>query len=82
MNESLDNAVVILKDLQTDSTLPKNVRLSVGRIIDFLANTDEELSIRINRAMQELEEISSDINVQAYSRTQIYHVVNLLENSL
>lgn len=83
MNEQeITNALAILSDLESDTQLPKNVRSSVTRIIGFLKNSDEDISIRVDKAMQELEEICSDINVQAYSRTQIYHVVSMLENSL
>jgi uncharacterized protein (UPF0147 family) len=80
--ETLDNALEILDELKDDNTLPKNVRSSVMRIIDFLKDDNQEISIRVDKAMQELEEISSDINVQAYSRTQLWHVVSMLENSL
>ena len=80
--ETLDNALEILDELKDDNTLPKNVRSAVIRIIDFLKDDAQEISIRVDKAMQELEEISSDINVQAYSRTQLWHVVSMLENSL
>jgi uncharacterized protein (UPF0147 family) len=80
--ESLNDALEILNELKDDNTLPKNVRSAVMRIIDYLKDDSDELSIRVDKAMQELEDISSDINVQAYSRTQLWHVVSMLENSL
>ncbi|MFT4309811.1 MAG: UPF0147 family protein [Candidatus Woesearchaeota archaeon] len=79
---ALDDALEILDELKDDNTLPKNVRGSVARIIEHLKDETCELSIRVDKAMQELEEISSDINVQAYSRTQLWHVVSMLENAI
>jgi len=79
---ALNDALEILDELKDDNTLPKNVRSAVIRIIEYLKDESNELSIRVDKAMQELEEISSDINVQAYSRTQLWHVVSMLENAL
>ncbi|MBU0461926.1 MAG: UPF0147 family protein, partial [Nanoarchaeota archaeon] len=39
----------------------------------------EELSIRINKALSELDEISDDTNLQAYTRTQIWNIASMLE---
>ena len=38
-----------------------------------------ELSIKVNKAMNELDDIASDINLQAYTRTQIWNIVSSLE---
>ncbi len=80
--ENLQDALEILSELKEDTTLPKNVRTSIETIIKVLKEEEKELSLRIDRAMQELEEISSDINLDQFARGQILAVVSLLEGAL
>ncbi len=80
--EDLQDALEILSELKEDTTLPKNVRTSIEIIIKVLKEEEKELSLRIDRAMQELEEISSDINLDQFARGQILAVVSLLEGAL
>jgi len=35
--------------------------------------------IRINKALHELEEIADDINLQPFTRTQLWNIVSILE---
>lgn len=80
--EPLQQALAILSDLEDDSTLPKNVRATISSIIATLSDESTDLSIRIDKAMQDIEQISSDINIQPYSRTMLYQVTSNLENAL
>ncbi|MBW3003380.1 UPF0147 family protein [Candidatus Woesearchaeota archaeon] len=75
----LNDVFEVLAELLDDSTVPKNVKNKVQDIIDALKE-DTELSIRINKALHILDEISDDTNLQSYTRTQIWNVVSLLEN--
>jgi len=68
-----------LEELGTDNTVPKNVKLKLTGIVDVLKNTTEDRSIRINKALNLLDEVSDDHNIQSYSRTQIWNLVSLLE---
>lgn len=78
MSEQLDNVLEVLNDLLGDTTVPKNVKGKVQLIIDAL-KSDSEISIRVNKALHILDEISDDANLQSYTRTQIWNVVSLLE---
>jgi len=67
-----------LNEVQEDATVPRNVRLQIQSIIITLkANT--ELSIKINKALNELDEIANDVNLQSYTRTQIWNTMSVLE---
>jgi len=44
-----------------------------------ILNGKTDLSIRINKALNELDEIADDTNIQSYTRTQIWNIVSLLE---
>ena len=38
-----------------------------------------EISIKVNKALHELEEVADDPNLETYTRTQMWNVVSLLE---
>jgi uncharacterized protein (UPF0147 family) len=40
------------------------------------------MSLRVDKAQQELEEISADANLQPFTRTQLWNIVSLLETIL
>ncbi len=70
--------VSVLSELKDDITVPKNVRLKIEKIIQVL-NSKTEMQIKVSKALNELEEIADDVNLQSYTRTQIWNVVSLLE---
>ena len=78
MDKEIENIIGTLNELRDDQTVPKNVRTVIEGIVDTLKE-DTTLSIKINKALNELDEIASDVNLQSYTRTQIWSIVSLLE---
>lgn len=78
-NKNLDNVLSALEELQHDSTVPRNIKNKIDAIIAILNDESADISIRISKVHQELEEIAEDVNMQTYTRTQIWNVVSLLE---
>ena len=74
----VETIVLSLNEIQEDGTVPRNVRMQIQSLITSL-KTETELSIKINKALNELGEIANDINLQSYTRTQIYNVISILE---
>ena len=70
--------VAALRELEGDNQVPKNVKAKVTSTITLLEQ-DAEMSIKVSRALQELEQLSEDSNMQSYTRTQIFNIVSLLE---
>ena len=68
-----------LQDLCEDSAVPKNIKLKMQEITKLLESS-EESSIKINKALDELDVIATDSNLQAFTRTQIYNIISLLES--
>jgi len=67
-----------LQEIQTDSTVPRNVKTKIAIIISTLQeNIDTQ--IRINKALNELDEICDDANIQPFTRTQLWNVATMLE---
>ncbi len=77
--EQFQEILVALGELQEDSTLPKNVKTRLGEVASILSSQQEGASIKINKALDHLGEISDDVNLQAYTRTQIWNIVSMLE---
>ncbi len=77
--EKIYSAVSALEELKNDSTVPKNIKSKIEMIIASL-NEKKEIPIRINKALDELDEISDNNNIQPYTRTQIWNIVSLLES--
>lgn len=78
VEKKLMPVIKVLSELGEDLTVPKNIRLKIEGTINAL-NENAELSIRVNKALHELDEISNDSNIQSYTRTQIWSVVSMLE---
>lgn len=67
-----------LNELLVDSTVPRNVKSKIDEIIQSL-NESAELSLKKNKALSLLDEISDDNNIQTYTRTQIWNIASMLE---
>ena len=68
----------ILSELKDDVTVPKNIRTKIEKVLELL-NDKTEVQIKISKALNELEEIADDVNLQSYTRTQVWNVISLLE---
>ena len=67
-----------LNELKEDITVPKNVRSKIEKIVEVL-NDNTEKDIKVSKALNELEEIADDVNLQSYTRTQVWNVISALE---
>ena len=79
-DKEIEDVIGILNELREDITVPKNVRIKIEKIIDSLKE-DTKLPIKINKALNELDEIAADVNLQPYTRTQIWNVISVLEKT-
>jgi uncharacterized protein (UPF0147 family) len=73
-----DDIKHFLHELVDDTTVPKNVKTKVGEILSII-DGDEETSIKVNKIMNELEDVSNDSNLQSYTRSQVYNIISMLE---
>ena len=78
MDEKLALIIQSLRELEEDTQVPKHVKIRIANTIKTLDQTSE-LSIRVSRALSELEELSDDVNMQAFTRTQLFNIVSMLE---
>ena len=73
------NIIAMLKQIEEDKTVPRNIRLRIEECIKNLQNEKEAVAIRVNAVTSCLDEVSNDPNIPMYTRTQIWNIVSLLE---
>ncbi|MFH0832342.1 MAG: UPF0147 family protein [Candidatus Aenigmatarchaeota archaeon] len=69
----------LLDEINEDRTVPRNVRNSIQIAKSDLNNDKMDSKIKINNAISILDEVSNDPNIPAYTRTQIWNIVSMLE---
>ena len=74
----VDTVISSLNEIKDDISVPRNVRIKIETIIGTLKE-DLELLIKINKALNELDGISTDVNLHAYTRTQVWNIMSVLE---
>ncbi len=77
----LKQVVEALTEIQEDNTVPRNIKERIKNV-RFILDEDTEMSIKINKSLHELEEISEDTNILPFTRTQIINISSLLESAL
>lgn len=80
MNGSQISSVIeLLQELQDDSTVPRNVKLRLENTMRALM-AECAVSLKVSKALTELDEAADDSNLESYTRTQIWNIVSLLES--
>jgi uncharacterized protein (UPF0147 family) len=64
--------------LLSESGVPKNIRTRMSALLAELGGC-EDLSITVNKILNELEDLSNDVNIQPFVRTQLWNIASMLE---
>jgi len=75
----LDPVFAVLKDIIEDPTTPKNVKEKMNELSNILKEENGDVSMKIHKVLNELDDIVNDSNMQQFTRTQIWNVASLLE---
>ena len=76
--KSIESIEPALNELKEDAAVPKNVKLKIEKVIRIL-NKNSEVTIKVSKALNELEEVADDVNLQSYTRMQVLNVISALE---
>jgi len=74
-----EDIIPLLKQIAEDRTVPRNIREKVETSIRALQDGKEDVKMRINTAVSNLDEVSNDPNIPMYTRTQVWNIVTALE---
>ncbi|MDD3263537.1 MAG: UPF0147 family protein [Candidatus Nanoarchaeia archaeon] len=78
MDERIEGILEVIKDMTLDNTIPRNVKIKLENVKEQF-KTDKEISLIKDNVLSILEEISDDINLQAFTRTQIWNLISAVE---
>ncbi|MBI2522993.1 UPF0147 family protein [Candidatus Woesearchaeota archaeon] len=76
--EAIESIESALKELKEDAAAPKNVKMKIEKAIGILRK-NSEITIKVSKALNELEEVADDVNLQSYTRMQVLNVISALE---
>jgi len=72
--------VEILSQIEKDISVPRNIRDKVRLVCNALCNDGQSLAVRIDKSLQELDDVGNDPNVPIYTKTQVWNIVSQLES--
>ena len=78
--ETINSVIESLTQIYQDNSVPKNVRIKIECAITALQNQELNVKVKIDKSLQELDNLDEDPNIPVYTRTQIWNVVSLLES--
>lgn len=78
-HDKISTVIAMLREVEEDSCVPKNVKNKISTTIKDLETSKEEMSIKVSRALHALEVLTEDNNMQADTRTQLFNIVSTLE---
>ena len=76
--EELEEVLSMIRELSEDFSVPRNVKKNLALIEEILLDETKELSLRVDKAVSILDEVSEDPNIQMFTRTQIWSLVSML----
>ena len=76
--KAIESIEPLLNELKEDAAVPKNVKLKIDKVIGILKK-NSETTIKVSKALNELEEVADDVNLESYTRTQVWNVISALE---
>ncbi|MDD3083801.1 MAG: UPF0147 family protein [Candidatus ainarchaeum sp.] len=73
MNETIE----IMNEIINDRAVPRNIRLKIEEAISKIKQNN---STTLSEAIYLLDDISNDVNMPEHTRTDIWHVISLVED--
>jgi uncharacterized protein (UPF0147 family) len=78
IKQQCEEVIRALTNLKEDDGVPKNVRSKIELIIVDLSD-ETELSTKVSKSLHHLDEVSEDLNLPGFIRTQIWNISSMLE---
>lgn len=68
-----------VENLCNDRSISKNVHSVLEEIKILIAEENKDVDVKIDTALQRIENLSLDPNLSTYARTQIWNLTSILE---
>ena len=75
---TLAEVIDLLNEVGEESSATKNLKIKISQIVSIL-KAEGDLSLKLNKASHELDELASNSDLDSYTRTQLLGIVGALE---
>ena len=75
-----EEVINLIQQVANDRTVPRNIRTKCEESIETLKDEKEDVAVRINTVISNMDEISNDPNIPTYTRTQVWNIVSIMES--
>jgi uncharacterized protein (UPF0147 family) len=79
MSDEIQSIIEALEELATDATVPQSVRAKLSKSLQTLKNPAQDVSLRVNKVQDDLDQMTGDSNLPNYVRTQLMNISGMLE---
>ncbi|MBI2136901.1 UPF0147 family protein [Candidatus Woesearchaeota archaeon] len=73
-----DDVISVIAELQGDFSVPRNVKEKLQLCASALQE-NTEISLRVDRVKQAIDQICDDVNLESYTRMQLWNISSMLE---
>lgn len=82
-SEKIIGIVDMLDSIKLDNGVPKNIRFKIDEAIGCLNDCNcKDDSLRLNKLLNQLEEITEDPKIPSYTRVELLNIIGILENTI
>ena len=71
--------VELIVDICENDSIPKNVRITLEEVRTLFSCAEIEIGIKVDSAMQAIENVALDPNLSAFARMKIWNLTSILE---
>jgi uncharacterized protein (UPF0147 family) len=75
-----EEVISFIQQVANDRTVPRNIRAKCEDSINILKDEKEDVAVRVNTVISNMDDVSNDPNIPMYTRTQIWNIVSILES--
>jgi len=75
-----EEVISFIQQVANDRSVPRNIRARCEDSINILKDEKEDVAVRVNTVISNMDEVSNDPNIPMYTRTQIWNIVSALES--
>ncbi len=73
----MNEAIEIMEEIIDDRAVPRNVR---SKVEEAISKVKQNNPTTLSEAIYLLDDISNDVNMPDHTRTDIWHVISLVED--
>ena len=74
---SKEEVTAAIENLMEDDQVPNSVNQKLSEMVNDL-NSSQEISLTVNKATSQLEDLCEDVNIPAFVKTQLWGILSLL----